>query len=124
LQESAEKYKLTRFAKSKAVFWVGRIINICIIIVFLAFSVRQLLSTILVYASTELNASFQQRYNAIRPYLSESEEEALISSWALMKNESDYILINEKLELIAEENGITLPRTLWPDVLNNDYAWP
>jgi hypothetical protein len=124
LRKLTNKIDFPRWERSKVVIWISRIIMIITVIAMVAFSIRQLLNTILIYGSTELNASFQQRLNAISPYLTESDEEALISSWALMKNETDYTKLNEQLELVAEANGIALPQTLWPDVLNNDYAWP
>jgi len=116
--------KITSLTKTKAAITTTRILEIGLIIFFVVFSIQTILNTTLIYAATEFNASFNQRLNAVRPYLSEQDEEEIVSSWALMENENDYNKINGNLEKVASENKIVLPKTLWPDVLNSVYIWP
>jgi hypothetical protein len=124
IRELKNNDKFKNFAKSRIGFWISISWKLFALAFFILFSIRQYLDTELIYASSELNASFQQKMNALKPYLSEPEENELLSSWAMMKSEADYIQINESLELAASKNGLILPRTLWPDVLNSVFAWP
>jgi len=56
-----------------------------------------------------LISSFKQHVRIIAPYISEQEEEVLISKWSLMKNSHDYEDINAALDKIAKQNNIILP---------------
>ncbi|MCL1676122.1 hypothetical protein [Elizabethkingia meningoseptica] len=64
------------------------------------------------FADLNLNTSFNQRLNALKPYIDDQQEEIFISKWALMKNKKDFEAINEDMERIAEKNRIILPENL------------
>ena len=85
------------------------IFNWCISAYFIFSSFQTLF---LVYADLQLNTSFEQRLNAILPYINDQEEEELKSNWALMVNRTDYEKINMKFEKHALDNNITLPNLL------------
>jgi|GEM_PF-1553057 len=65
-----------------------------------------------VYSDLQLNASFDQRINAISPYIDSQEEEVLKSQWACMKNRTDYLNINKKIDELAGNSGIEIPQPL------------
>ncbi|NTW73138.1 MAG: hypothetical protein HGA49_12985 [Eubacteriaceae bacterium] len=67
----------------------------------------------LVYTDMQMNTSFEQRINAIRPYISEQDTHLLRSKWALMKNRSDYENIQREIELKATIANIDLPELLY-----------
>lgn len=50
------------------------------------------------FSGFQMNASFNQRSNAIKAYIDESQYDKLISDWALMKSREDYEKINILLE--------------------------
>lgn len=56
-----------------------------------------------------LISSFKQHLRVIAPYISEQEEEELLSKWSLMKNSNDYKAVYADLENIAKQNNILLP---------------
>lgn len=60
-------------------------------------------------AASGVNTIFNQRLNAIAPYIEPIEEKRLRSSWALMKNKEDYDNINKRLEEFAKNAQIQLP---------------
>ena len=53
--------------------------------------------------------SFKQHFRILSPYISEQQEEKLLSEWSLMKSSGDYDLIIKKMHNIADENNIVLP---------------
>ena len=87
-----------RHWKLKAICFIG------IIPVFLSlFSIYSLV------VQHRLISSFRQHIAAIAPYITEEEEERLVSRWTQMKSESDYLLIYTDLAALATAHSITLP---------------
>ena len=68
----------------------------------------------LAYVDLQLNASFSQRLDALSPYIDSLEERRLRSSWALMTCRKDYDLINGRLNELAIDAKITIPKPLYP----------
>lgn len=64
------------------------------------------------FTDLQLNTNFNQRLNAVAPYIDDKEIKILKSKWATMKNRSDFELINNQFENIAIENKIQLPKNL------------
>lgn len=64
------------------------------------------------YADLQLNTSFNQRLNALGPYVKETEVKLLKSNWALMKTRQDYLKINVHMDSLAKSANITLPENL------------
>ena len=124
MREFVGNEKVSSFLKRKTTMLGLRVLEVILILLFVWMTFQTVLNTTLIYASTELNASFHQKLNALGPFLSDQDAKSLLSAWALMKNENDYNQINGRLEKIAGENNIELPKTLWPDVLSSYYAWP
>lgn len=54
-------------------------------------------------------SSFKQHFRIISPYIETQEEQEIMSEWSLMKNKSDYEKVSNKVETIANDNGIKLP---------------
>lgn len=61
------------------------------------------------YTGIQLNATFNQRLVAISPFITDQEEKAFKSKWALMTKREDFLAINSELEVIAVKNKIRLP---------------
>lgn len=64
------------------------------------------------YANLQLNSTFNQRTNAIAPYIDDQQQKILNSKWALMKSKDEYIEIKHYIEKIAKDNNINLPKEL------------
>jgi putative flippase GtrA len=114
---------LRQLAHARVGRWAGSLLRVTLVVILLAYTIEFTLEATFVFASTELNASFQQRLNILGPYLSNTEKTTLISKWASMENETDYRQINTQLEEYASANNVKLPRVLWPDVLWWTMAW-
>ena len=56
-----------------------------------------------------LDKYYKWRLEIIAPYISPQEEKEIKATWALMKNKFDYEQINQKLNSVAETNGVVLP---------------
>jgi hypothetical protein len=65
-----------------------------------------------IYTDIQLNTSFNQRLNALAPFLEDIESKKLVSKWAMMKTKNDYIEINNLMEIVAKKNNIRLPDEL------------
>lgn len=65
-----------------------------------------------IYADIQLNTSFNQRMNALAPYVNETQTKELFSKWAMMKTKVDFLEIKKLIEEIAEKNNIELPEEL------------
>jgi hypothetical protein len=81
------------------------------IITFLLLSLAYIftyLASIMVTA-IHLDKYFKWRLAIIAPYISLQEEKEISAMWALMKNRFDYEQVNQKLNSLAEINGIVLP---------------
>lgn len=124
IRERIESTKSQKFFNSKAGKWIKKLVSLILVLYFAIFATRITYVSFVVYATTELNASFQQKLNALKPFLTEAEEEQLLSSWALMSSKNDYEEINTKMEDYASKNNFDLPPTLWPNVLWSMTAWP
>lgn len=64
------------------------------------------------FTDLQLNTSFNQRMNALAPYITDHEIKVLNSKWALMKTRKDYIEINIHLDSLAKSAKIILPENL------------
>ena len=64
------------------------------------------------YSDLQLNASFNQRFNIIAPYIDETEEEFIKSNWSQMQKKEDFDKIDRNIENIAKKNKIVLPENL------------
>jgi hypothetical protein len=64
------------------------------------------------FADLQLNTSFQQRLTALAPVITDQQEEELQASWASMENRDDYLVILERMNSMAKDNGIELPKPL------------
>ena len=56
-----------------------------------------------------LITSFKQHIRILAPYMTEQQEEELLSSWSLLKSADDYDLVNKSMQKIASDNNIKLP---------------
>ena len=56
-----------------------------------------------------LITSFKQYSRILAPYMTEQQEEELLSQWSLIKSAEDFDLVNEKVHNIANDNNIELP---------------
>ncbi len=61
------------------------------------------------YIQLSTISSFKQHIRIVAPYISDNEEEKLISEWSLINSKDDYQKIYNKLNKIATENGLQLP---------------
>lgn len=64
------------------------------------------------YSYMQLNTSFNQRLNAVSPYVSDVDMKKFKSKWALMKTRTDFLSISNEFEQIAKQNNIELPENL------------
>jgi hypothetical protein len=64
------------------------------------------------YSDMQLNTSFNQRINVVAPYINDHEYKLLKSEWASMVSRKDFEIINNKIEIIARENKIEIPKNL------------
>lgn len=68
-----------------------------------------------IYADLQLNASFDQRLNALAPHLSDQQIKELKASWAMMTSKADYLKIREKMDVLADQANIKIPDPLLRD---------
>ncbi|MBE7005722.1 MAG: hypothetical protein E7424_01050 [Ruminococcaceae bacterium] len=59
-----------------------------------------------IYYPTKLWHSFQIDFTQISPYISDAEEEKVLSQWTLMKSKEDYFVIEEYIREVKEENSL------------------
>ena len=64
------------------------------------------------YSNLQLNTSFNQKINAISPYINDNEQKVIISKWALMNSKNDYLEIKRNIDNIAKMNHFQLPEEL------------
>jgi hypothetical protein len=102
-----ERSTLVNFARSIRVL---RVLAVLMILALLATSYKSVKSLFFAVAELRLNASFNQRLNAIMPYIDAAEEKRLKSAWALMRNRADYLRINAQIAKHAENVQIALPK--------------
>ncbi len=57
----------------------------------------------------QLNSRFNQRIEALGPFLQDIEIKRLKSEWALMKSREDFLRIENKIQEYAKKNSIQLP---------------
>ena len=71
-----------------------------------------LLITVLSSNFTQLSliSSFKRHFRIIEPYISDQEEEQILSDWSLMKTKDDYDKIYIQIHSIAVNNNIILPK--------------
>ncbi len=75
-----------------------------------------MLTTLLIvvdsFVDLQLNTSFNQKINAIAPYITDQEEKILKSHWALMESRQDYELVNKNFQELAIKYKAKLPKDL------------
>lgn len=64
------------------------------------------------FVVVQLNTSFNQRINALSPYISELTEKKLKSEWALMKTVEDFQKIDSQIITLGSNAKIELPKNL------------
>lgn len=65
-----------------------------------------------IFIDLQLNTSFQQRLTVLAPEISNHEHLDLLASWAKMQNRVDYEAIISRMEDLAQQNNIILPKLL------------
>jgi hypothetical protein len=65
------------------------------------------------YLDLQLNASFNQRLDAIAPYVDDQTIKHLRAEWATMKTLSDYRQITNEMDTLADQHGAKLPQVLY-----------
>jgi hypothetical protein len=60
-------------------------------------------------SAIDLDKSHQRRLVILAPHISVQEERELRATWALIKDRNSYERINNKLDALAQMNGVTLP---------------
>ncbi len=69
------------------------------------------------FTQLSLISSFQQHLRIIAPYVTEQEEEELVSQWSLMRTKEDFQAVSKKLAEVAKVNRVSLPEnriySLW-----------
>jgi hypothetical protein len=93
-------------ASSSRVFYT--IHWIIVIIIHLAY----LYAFVPIFIDVNINASFQQRLNALTPVLTSQGVNELRASWALMRTRDDYVQLSARMDSIAAIHEIDLPELL------------
>lgn len=57
----------------------------------------------------QLNASFQQRLAILAPHINDQTGDELVVQWASIRERSDYLAVNRRLQGLAEDFGIDFP---------------
>lgn len=66
-----------------------------------------IISIIKVFAEVEIIREFNRKISIATPYIDTKQKEIIISNFALMKGENDYLKINAKLDSIFKANKLT-----------------
>lgn len=106
LRKIKEKRGDKAFRNIRRIFLCLRYI-LSIVIIFLLICM-----IISIYADLQLNTSFQQRLRVLSPRIGDLETKNLQASWALMELKEDYEKIVRRMEELAKENNIELPKLL------------
>jgi len=64
------------------------------------------------FVIVKLNTSFNQRLNAILPYIDDHTEKIIKSEWALMKSVEDFQKIDNQINTLGTKAKIDLPKNL------------
>jgi hypothetical protein len=67
-----------------------------------------------IFIDLQLNTGFEQRLAVLAAVVPDAKIKTIKSSWAQMKTREDYLKINEQMEEIANNTGVTLPAPLLP----------
>ena len=65
-----------------------------------------------IFIDLQLNTSFDQRIAVLAPKVPDQTIKELRAQWALMASREDYLVLNARLEQLAHDAGITLPKPL------------
>lgn len=104
----------SRFGRSNAkdtepsrfrLYVAGLVAFVMTALLFLAISVY--------YAEIQLKSSFSQQTTILAPHITDQEYKELQAAWASMGSREDFVAISERLDRIAKEQDIVLPRRLW-----------
>lgn len=58
------------------------------------------------FAEVEIIREFNRKINIVTPYIDSKQKEIIISNFALMKGENDYLIINAKLDSVFKANNL------------------
>ncbi len=64
------------------------------------------------FTNLQYNASFQQRLKVLAPKIDDLEFKQIEAAWASMQSRQDYLAIKARMEALAEQHSLTLPRVL------------
>lgn len=70
--------------------------------------------TILFYTDLQLNTSFEQRLTVLAPEISDQDYKEIKALWASMDSRGDFLALNAKMENLAAQNNVEIPRLLLP----------
>lgn len=68
------------------------------------------------YVELEASATLERRMMAIDPVITETDRKGLIGQWALVNSRSDYEAVITKIDEIAKNHGIRLPKPVTAQV--------
>jgi hypothetical protein len=112
-RERARGVRSTGSRDAKILRFLGSAITRILMCIILAITMLYLLVSM--YTDLQLNTSFNQRINALAPYISDQDAKLLRSKWALMKSHADHRAISSKMETLAAQTHVKLPELLLPD---------
>lgn len=84
---------------------------VVVIVYLLAVAVGLLLMAV-VFADLQLNTTFNQRLAVLSPKIDELQRKELLAAWATMESRKDYESIMEKMDNVAAQHSISLPKPL------------
>ena len=105
---SSESLEATR-TKAMRILYVARTVEFLAgaLIVYHLFRL-----VLLAFVDFQLNSSFDRRLTVLASVINEQQEEDLRAQWALMTSRADYHKIRARMEILARENAIVLPKDL------------
>ena len=95
--------------KPKAVKRNSKVLKHVLPILIFLLSIFPVISALSIFIQLSTISSFKQHIRIIAPYITNQEEEVIISQWSQIRSKSDYQFIYRKLEGIAIKNKVTLP---------------
>jgi hypothetical protein len=87
----------------KKIFLVGNLLILSLLAIYLSMTV---------FIDLQLNTSFDQRLTVLAAKVPDQKIKELRAQWAQMKTRTDYLILNESLEKLAYDAGISLPEPL------------
>lgn len=65
-----------------------------------------------IFLDLQLNASFNQRLAVLAAFVPDDTVKRLRAEWAQMQSRKDYLALNSRIEQLASEKAVSLPKTL------------